>query len=107
MSTVGPPSLIFFVGVIFFGSFYLLNLMLAVVAQSYEAEAQSSQLVSLAFYSKNKSEKYKLFRHAIFSETAEQTPKTDPPSDPLNIQFRRPNEIKLTRHDIVVPRSEP
>jgi len=57
MSTVGPLCLLFFVGVIFFGSFYLLNLMLAVVAMSYEVEAQSSQLVSLSFYSRNKKRK--------------------------------------------------
>ncbi|XP_041373843.1 sodium channel protein 1 brain-like [Gigantopelta aegis] len=35
----GPWNLVFFVMVIFLGSFYLINLMLAVVAMSYEEEA--------------------------------------------------------------------
>lgn len=35
----GPWNLVFFIVVIFFGSFYLINLMLAVVAMSYEEEA--------------------------------------------------------------------
>jgi hypothetical protein len=34
--------------VVFLGSYYLLNLMLAVVAMSYEAEAQSSEQVSIS-----------------------------------------------------------
>ncbi|PVD19442.1 hypothetical protein C0Q70_19931 [Pomacea canaliculata] len=38
----GPWNVIFFLIVIFFGSFYLLNLMLAVVAMSYEEEALSA-----------------------------------------------------------------
>jgi hypothetical protein len=45
MSTVGPWSLLFFLMVIFLGSFYLLNLMLAVVAMSYETEAHSWEQV--------------------------------------------------------------
>ncbi|XP_046574320.1 sodium channel protein 1 brain-like [Haliotis rubra] len=35
----GPWNLVFFILVVFFGSFYLINLMLAVVAMSYEEEA--------------------------------------------------------------------
>ena len=34
--------MIFFVFVVFFGSFYLVNLMLAVVAMSYEEEAETA-----------------------------------------------------------------
>jgi len=45
LSTAGPFSLLFFTTVIFLGSFYLINLMLAVVAMSYETEAQSSDQV--------------------------------------------------------------
>ena len=37
--TSGPWNVLFFLVVIFFGAFYLLNLMLAVVAMSYEEEA--------------------------------------------------------------------
>lgn len=41
-------SVSFFTVVVFFGSFYLINLMLAVVALSYEEEAEITQEV--AFY---------------------------------------------------------
>ena len=36
---------IFFTIVVFFGSFYLINLMLAVVAMSYEEEAEANNAV--------------------------------------------------------------
>ena len=39
----------FFVVVIFFGSFYLINLMLAVVALSYEEVAEVSQVSPSSF----------------------------------------------------------
>ncbi|KAL5288421.1 hypothetical protein ACFFRR_008949 [Megaselia abdita] len=39
LATSGPMSVSFFTVVVFFGSFYLINLMLAVVALSYEEEA--------------------------------------------------------------------
>ena len=42
LSSVGPWTVIFFIFVVFFGSFYLVNLMLAVVAMSYEEEAESA-----------------------------------------------------------------
>ena len=42
LSSVGPWTVIFFVFVVFFGSFYLVNLMLAVVAMSYEEEAETA-----------------------------------------------------------------
>ena len=38
--------MIFFTIVVFFGSFYLINLMLAVVAMSYEEEAEAMNVVS-------------------------------------------------------------
>ena len=38
--------MIFFTIVVFFGSFYLINLMLAVVAMSYEEEAELMNTVS-------------------------------------------------------------
>ncbi|XP_023033552.1 sodium channel protein 60E [Drosophila willistoni] len=40
LATCGPMSVSFFTVVVFFGSFYLINLMLAVVALSYEEEAE-------------------------------------------------------------------
>merc|ERR1719410_1538839 len=40
VATGGPIHVIFFTIVVFFGSFYLINLMLAVVAMSYEEEAE-------------------------------------------------------------------
>ena len=40
LSATTPFSVLFFVVVIFLGAFYLLNLMLAVVAMSYEEEVQ-------------------------------------------------------------------
>lgn len=46
LATCGPFSVIFFTVVVFFGSFYLINLMLAVVALSYEEEAELTQEVS-------------------------------------------------------------
>lgn len=44
--TSGPWNVLFFLVVIFFGAFYLLNLMLAVVAMSYEEEAINTGKVS-------------------------------------------------------------
>ncbi|XP_075215259.1 na channel protein 60E [Lycorma delicatula] len=43
LASCGPLSVIFFTVVVFFGSFYLINLMLAVVALSYEEEAEITQ----------------------------------------------------------------
>lgn len=43
LATCGPLSVSFFTIVVFFGSFYLINLMLAVVALSYEEEAEITQ----------------------------------------------------------------
>ncbi|KAG8232694.1 hypothetical protein J437_LFUL011441 [Ladona fulva] len=43
LATSGPISVFFFTVVVFFGSFYLINLMLAVVALSYEEEAEITQ----------------------------------------------------------------
>lgn len=45
LATCGPISVVFFTVVVFFGSFYLINLMLAVVALSYEEEAEITQEV--------------------------------------------------------------
>jgi hypothetical protein len=47
LSSCGPISVVFFTVVVFFGSFYLINLMLAVVALSYEEEAEITQEVSV------------------------------------------------------------
>lgn len=38
MSAEGPFQVIYFVGVIFLGSFYLVNLILAIVALSYREQ---------------------------------------------------------------------
>lgn len=38
----GKPYMIFFVLVIFLGSFYLINLILAVVAMAYEEQSQAT-----------------------------------------------------------------
>nr|CAD7440521.1 unnamed protein product [Timema bartmani] len=46
LASCGPMSVVFFTVVVFFGSFYLINLMLAVVALSYEEEAEITQEVS-------------------------------------------------------------
>jgi hypothetical protein len=43
IATCGPMSVSFFTIVVFFGSFYLINLMLAVVALAYEEEAEITQ----------------------------------------------------------------
>ncbi|RZF45624.1 hypothetical protein LSTR_LSTR010575, partial [Laodelphax striatellus] len=43
LASCGPLSVVFFTVVVFFGSFYLINLMLAVVALSYEEEAEITQ----------------------------------------------------------------
>ena len=45
ISIGGPLHVTFFVVVIFFGSFYLMNLMLAVVALSYEEVTEVSNQV--------------------------------------------------------------
>jgi hypothetical protein len=49
LATCGPISVVFFTVVVFFGSFYLMNLMLAVVALSYEEEADITQEVHLKY----------------------------------------------------------
>ncbi|ODM93578.1 Sodium channel protein type 11 subunit alpha [Orchesella cincta] len=59
LSTSGPWSVLFFVMVVFLGSFYLLNLMLAVVAMSYEAEATNQDNGPLT-----KHQKLSMVRHA-------------------------------------------
>lgn len=46
IATGGPLQVVFFAIVVFFGSFYLINLMLAVVAMSYEEEAENTEEVS-------------------------------------------------------------
>ena len=43
----GPWNVIFFGVVVFFGSFYLINLMLAVVSMSYEEEATNAGKVEI------------------------------------------------------------
>lgn len=43
---MGPWSLIYFLSIVLFGRFYLINLVLAVVAASYENEVQNSRQVS-------------------------------------------------------------
>lgn len=48
LASCGPASVSFFTIVVFFGSFYLINLMLAVVALSYEEEAEITLEVTLA-----------------------------------------------------------
>ena len=55
VATGGPMSVIFFTIVVFFGSFYLINLMLAVVAMSYEEEAENNLVVRIlaAFFFEN------------------------------------------------------
>lgn len=47
VATGGPMHVIFFTIVVFFGSFYLINLMLAVVAMSYEEEAEANSAVKI------------------------------------------------------------
>jgi hypothetical protein len=49
LAACGPMSVSFFTIVVFFGSFYLINLMLAVVALSYEEESQITNEVTLIF----------------------------------------------------------
>ena len=46
VATGGPIHVVFFTIVVFFGSFYLINLMLAVVAMSYQEEAEVMNAVS-------------------------------------------------------------
>lgn len=48
LATSGPMSVSFFTVVVFFGSFYLINLMLAVVALAYEEEAEITLEVCVA-----------------------------------------------------------
>lgn len=43
---MGPWAVLYFVCIVLFGRFYLINLVLAVVAASYENEIQTSRMVS-------------------------------------------------------------
>lgn len=45
LAACGPYTIVFFMIVVFFGAFYLINLMLAVVAMSYDDEAGSNNQV--------------------------------------------------------------
>lgn len=57
LATSGPMSVSFFTVVVFFGSFYLINLMLAVVALAYEEEAEITLEVSGSQYNQLISDK--------------------------------------------------
>lgn len=46
----GPWNIVFFIFVVFFGSFYLVNLMLAVVSMAYEEEAKNAGKVCLTLF---------------------------------------------------------
>lgn len=43
---MGPWSVLYFLCIVLFGRFYLINLVLAVVAASYENEVQNAKSVS-------------------------------------------------------------
>jgi hypothetical protein len=51
LAACGPYTIVFFMIVVFFGAFYLINLMLAVVAMSYDDEAGSNNQVRTVLYS--------------------------------------------------------
>jgi len=44
---MGPWTVIYFLCIVLFGRFYLINLVLAVVAASYENEVQNAKQVSM------------------------------------------------------------
>lgn len=44
---MGPWTVIYFLGIVLFGRFYLINLVLAVVAASYENEVQNARQVNI------------------------------------------------------------
>jgi len=44
---MGPWTVIYFLCIVLFGRFYLINLVLAVVAASYENEVQSARQVNM------------------------------------------------------------
>ena len=50
---MGPWTVLYFLCIVLFGRFYLINLVLAVVAASYENEVQNSKQVRL-FNSKHR-----------------------------------------------------
>jgi len=54
LAACGPISVSFFTVVVFFGSFYLINLMLAVVALAYEEEAEITQEVRMDLINRGK-----------------------------------------------------
>lgn len=47
---MGPWAVLYFVCIVLFGRFYLINLVLAVVTASYENEVQTSRMVSKKSY---------------------------------------------------------
>lgn len=44
---MGPWTVIYFLCIVLFGRFYLINLVLAVVAASYESEVQNAKQVNM------------------------------------------------------------
>ena len=49
IDTMGPWNLFFFIPVVFLGSYYLVNLMLAVVSLAYEDESQNALKVKISY----------------------------------------------------------
>lgn len=80
LASCGPISVSFFTVVVFFGSFYLINLMLAVVALSYEEEAEITQEVTTPLHPQPP-----LSSHAQLPGTQK---RTGGPSRGLHLQFR-------------------
>ena len=59
---MGPWTVIYFLGIVLFGRFYLINLVLAVVAASYENEVQNARQVNIHL---NYCKKFKASTHHL------------------------------------------
>lgn len=69
LSACGPISVSFFTIVVFFGSFYLINLMLAVVALSYEEEAEITNEVRTIRFAQQKPQNVTMFKYLLATGT--------------------------------------
>ncbi|XP_015914101.1 sodium channel protein 1 brain [Parasteatoda tepidariorum] len=113
-ATTGPTSVFFFMLVIFFGSFYLINLTLAVVAIAYEEEAATTlreqdriRRFRVSFPTRLYSTflalraQTQVFRHP-FSRVSQQPQRWCSPRKGAGL----PNSTRITTTKIPVPRSE-
>ena len=91
LRAAGKPYMIFFVLVIFLGSFYLVNLILAVVAMAYEEQNQATMEEAL-----QKEEEFKNMLEQLKRQQEDAQVRPPPPTHALTPTLRPVNPHSLT-----------